>query len=509
MTRHITIDPMTRLEGHGRIEIFLDEAGEVADAYMQVPELRGFERFCVGRPAEEMPCITERICGVCPSAHHMAATRALDDLWHVDPPPAAHKVRELFYNLFMFEDHTLHFYFLGGPDFIVGPAAPAAERNVLGVIAKVGLEIGGRVIAVRKEARAIMAEIAGKAIHPVFGLPGGVSKPIGPELGERLRQAAPGFVDFAAFSLQVFADVVLKNRAYLDAILAEHYTHRTHYMALVDEQRKVTFYRGRVRVVDPSGRQVAFFEPRDYLAHIAEHVEPWTYVKFPFLRTPGWKGFVDGPESGVYRVAPLARLNVAEGMATPRAQEHYEQMFATLGGKPAHATLAFHWARLIEALQAAETVLAYSQDPEILSPDVRRVPTATPTEGVGIVEAPRGTLIHHYQTDANGILTGVNLLVATVHNSAPIQMAIKKAAQGVIHHGQVDEGLLNQVEMAFRAYDPCFGCATHTVPGGMPLVVHIHDAGGRVRVVTREGTTEDYERSLRDAGSLSRQRPAP
>lgn len=480
MTERITIDPITRLEGHGKIEIFLDDHGEVSQAYLQVPELRGFERFCVGRAAEEMPRITPRICGVCPTAHHMASTRTLDDLYHVDPPPVAHKLRELFYNLFMFEDHTLHFYFLGGPDFIVGPTAPAATRNVLGVIGKVGLEIGGKVIAARKEAREIMIEMAGKVIHPVFGIAGGVSKPMTLELVERLKKAAPGFVDFAAFSLQAFADIVLKNKAYVDTILADHYVHHTHYMGLVDERRKVTFYRGRVRVVDPLGTEVALFEPRDYLTHIAEHVEPWSYVKFPFLKQPGWKGFVDGKASGVYRVAPLARLNVADGMATPRAQEHYEQMYATLGGKPAHNTLAFHWARLIEALQAAEAVENLSCDPELLDPNVRRLPTEAPTEGVGIVEAPRGTLIHHYRTDANGILTAVNLIVATGHNAAPIQMSIERAAKGVIHNGVVNDGLLNMVEMAFRAYDPCHACATHSLPGEMPLVVRIHDASGRV-----------------------------
>ncbi len=480
MTERITIDPITRLEGHGKIEIFLDDHGEVSQAYLQVPELRGFERFCVGRAAEEMPRITPRICGVCPTAHHMASTRTLDDLYHVDPPPVAHKLRDLFYNLFMFEDHTLHFYFLGGPDFIVGPTAPAATRNVLGVIGKVGLEIGGKVIAARKEAREIMTEMAGKVIHPVFGIAGGVSKPMTLELVERLKKAAPGFVDFAAFSLQAFADIVLKNKAYVDTILADHYVHHTHYMGLVDERRKVTFYRGRVRVVDPLGTEVALFEPRDYLKHVAEHVEPWSYVKFPFLKAKGWKGFVDGADSGVYRVAPLARLNVADGMATPRAQEHYEQMYATLGGKPAHNTLAFHWARLIEALQAAEAVEHLSRDPELLDPNVRRLPTEAPTEGVGIVEAPRGTLIHHYRTDANGILTAVNLIVATGHNAAPIQMSIERAAKGVIHNGVVNDGLLNMVEMAFRAYDPCHACATHSLPGEMPLVVRIHDASGNV-----------------------------
>jgi len=480
MSQRITIDPITRLEGHGRIEIFLDDQGEVSNAYMQIPELRGFERFCLGRAAEEMPQITSRICGVCPSAHHMAATRALDALYHVDPPPAAHKIRELFYNLFMFEDHTLHFYFLGGPDFIVGPSAPAAERNVVGVIGKVGLEIGGKVIAIRKEAREIMTEMAGKAIHPVFGLPGGISKPMKKELVERLQKSAQGFVDFAAFSLQAFGDLVLKNQAYVDTILADHYAHRTNYMGTVDANGKVNFYRGQVRVVDPAGKTFLEFAPADYLTHIAEHVEAWSYIKFPFLKKQGWKGFVDGPGTSLYRVAPLARLNVADGMATPRAQEHYEQMYQTLGGKPVHNTLATHWARLIEALQAAETVQVLADDPEILSPVVRLLPTEPPTEGVGIVEAPRGTLINHYATDPNGILTSVNLMVATVHNAAPIQMSIEKAAKGVIHHGNVDQGLLNQVEMAFRAYDPCFGCATHALPGEMPLRATIRDARGDV-----------------------------
>jgi F420-non-reducing hydrogenase large subunit len=487
MTQRITIDPITRLEGHGKIEIFLDERGEVANAYMQVPELRGFEQFCVGRAAEEMPHITPRICGVCPTAHHMASTRALDDLYHVDPPPSAHKVRELFYNLFMFEDHTLHFYYLGGPDFIVGPTAPPAERNILGVIGKVGLEIAGKVIAARKEARALMAEMGGKVVHPVIGVAGGISKPVTAETAEWLRKAAPGMIDFAAFSLKAFADIVLANQAYVETILADHYTHRTHYMGLVDDRRRVTFYRGRVRVVDPEGQEVLLFEPRDYLAHIAEHVEPWSYIKFPFLKKPGWRGFVDGKASGVYRVAPLARLNVADGMATPRAQEHYEQMYSVLGGKPAHFTLALHWARLIEALQAAETVEALSRDPEITSRDVRRLPTDAPTEGIGIVEAPRGTLIHHYKSDAEGILTFANLIVATGHNAAPIQMSIEKAAKGTIHKGEVNDGLLNMVEMAFRAYDPCHACATHSLPGDMPLVIRVHDAAGKVvRTVRRD-----------------------
>lgn len=490
MSRQITIDPITRLEGHGKIEILLDDKGNVSEAYLQIPELRGFEAFCVGRPAEEMPHITARICGVCPAAHHLAAARALDDLYHVEPPPAGHKIRDLFYNLFMFEDHTLHFYFLGGPDFVVGPGAPAAERNVLGVINKVGLDIGKKVIAIRKEAREIMAAIGGRTVHPVFALPGGVSKPLDRELVERAKRAAAGFVDFAQFSLEVFANVVLKNQSYLKIVTSEEFTHRTHYMGLVDEENQPNFYRGQVRVVSPTGEQLARFEPKEYLSKIAERVEPWTFVKFPYLRNPGWKGFVDGAGSGVYRVGPLARLNVAARMATPKAQEHFEAMYKALGGRPAHQTLAFHWARLIEALQAAETIEALVHDPEILDPNVRTLPTSAPTEGIGIVEAPRGTLVHHFRTDPNGVLTFVNLIVASLHNAAPVQMSIRKAAKAFIKGGKVSDGLLNTLEMAFRAYDPCNSCATHALPGELPLEVRIKDArGGLLETLTRGNVT--------------------
>jgi len=485
MSQRITIDPITRLEGHGKIEIFLDDQGEVAQAYLQIPELRGFERFCLGRAAEEMPRITQRICGVCPSAHHMASARALDDLYHVDPPPAAHKIRELFYNLFMFEDHTLHFYFLGGPDFIVGPTAPKGARNIVGVIGKVGLEIGGKVIEARKIARGFMSEMAGKVIHPVFGLPGGVSKPLKAEMVERLKAAAQGMVDFAQFSLQAFHDIVLGNQAYVDTILADFYAHKTNYMGMVDANGRNTFYRGPIRVIDPTGKRLAQFEPKDYLQHIAEHVEPWSYIKFPFLKQSGWKGFVDGADSGIYSVAPLARLNVADGMATPVAQQAYEQYVATLGGKPVHHTLANHWARVVELMYAAERMKELADDPELTDPNVRTIPTAVPREGVGIVEAPRGTLIHHYRTDERGVIEQANLIVATQGNAARMAMSVEKAAKGMISGKEISEGLLNMVEMAFRAYDPCFGCATHALPGAMPLMVRLRDADGNTLSVLR------------------------
>jgi F420-non-reducing hydrogenase large subunit len=249
-------------------------------------------------------------------------------------------------------------------------------------------------------------------------------------------------------------------------------------MGLVDSSNKVNFYDGDVRVVDPDGSEYAKFKPRDYLSHIAEHVEPWSYIKFPYLKNKGWKGFVDGKDSGVYRVAPLARLNASDGMATPLAQEEFERMYSVLGGKPAHNTLAYHWARLVELLYASERLLELAKDEEILDPNIRTIPTATPSEGIGIVEAPRGTLIHHYQTDDNGVITGVNLIVATVNNAAALSMSVSKAAKSLIRNGEVSEGLLNMVEMAFRAYDPCLACASHSLPGETPLEVSIIDSSG-------------------------------
>ncbi len=479
--QRISIDPITRLEGHGKIEIFLTEEGDVANAYLQVPELRGFERFCVGRPAEDMPNITNRICGVCPEAHHMASTKALDALFHVDPPPTAKKLRELFYSIFYATDHTTHFYALGGPDFVMGPDAPVAERNILGVIQKVGMEVAGKVLKMRHDGHHLIKMIGGRPVHPNWGLPGGVSKGINEEQREEIERLGREAIEFAKFSLKLFEDVVLNNSDYVDLIKSEAFIHRTYNMGTVDEHNHVNFYDGMIRVVGPDGKEHAKYHPKDYLEYVAEHVEPWTYLKFPYLKKIGWKGFVDGVDSGVYKATPLARLNAADGMATPLAQAEYERMYDTLGGKPVHHTLATHWARLIELLYATERWVELATDPEITGEEVRVLPTETPDEGVGCVEAPRGTLTHHYWTDERGILTRVNLIVGTTNNNAAINMSIKKAAQALIKKGTVvREGLLNRVEMAFRAYDPCMACATHTLPGQMPLEVIIRDHRGEI-----------------------------
>jgi F420-non-reducing hydrogenase large subunit len=479
--KRVTIDPITRLEGHGKIEIFLNEEGDVANAYLQIPELRGFEQFCVGRPAEEMPRITNRICGVCPEAHHMAGTKALDALFHVEPTSVAKKIRELLYSSFYVTDHTVHFYALGGPDFVLGPDAPPAERNILGVVHKVGLEIGSQVIECRMRNHHVIQMLGGRGIHPVAGLPGGWSKAISKEERQEIEEIAHKNVEFAQFSLKLFDDLVLGNKAYVDLILSDGYTHRIYSMGTVDEKNHVNFYDGMIRVVDPVGKEFAKYQARDYAQHVAERVEPWGYLKFPYLKNVGWNGFVDGIGSGIYSATPLSRLNAADGMATPKAQEAYDKLYDTLGGKPVHHQLATHWARLVELLYAAERMLELATDPEITDPNVRAPVTETPDEGVGSVEAPRGTLTHHYWTDEKGILTKVNLIVGTTNNYAPISLSIKKAAKAAIQKGQeITNGALNQIEMAFRSYDPCMSCATHSLPGQMPLEVTIWDSEGQV-----------------------------
>ncbi len=489
--KSITIDPVTRLEGHGKIHLFLNDDGSLANCYFQVPELRGFEVFCRNRPVEEMARITTRICGVCPEAHHMASCKAADAVYGVTPPRAALKLRELLYNGFYAGDHTTHFYALGGPDFVVGPEAPKAERNILGVVAKAGLEIGAEVIRQRARGQRVVEIIGGKALHPVTALPGGMSKRVSPEEQQEMIQIGREMVEFAKLTVKIFEDVVLKNQTYVDLILSDMFSHRTYSIGLIDPNGKVNFYDGTVRVVDPDGKEFARYEPKEYLEHISEAVMPYSYLKYPFLKKVGWKGLVDGSDSGVYRATPMSRLNVSTGMATPLAQAEYERLYSTLtgdasGSKPVHATLAIHWARVVELVFACESVLKQAQDEEITSDKIHLPPTGIVGEGVGTVEAPRGLLTHHYKTDEKGIIREANLIVGTTNNNAGISMSIKKAAEGLIKKGQeVRDGTLNMIEMAFRAYDPCFGCATHAAVGKMPMEITIHEADGRVREVIR------------------------
>lgn len=476
----IEINPMTRLEGHAKVAVFLDEDGRVENTYFQVPTVRGFESFCEGRNAEEMPRTATSICGVCPVAHHMASAKALDDLYGVNPTPTAEKIRRLMYNSYIFEDHLLHFYYLGGPDFIVEPESEPSKRNVLGVIEETGIDIGKRVINNRSAAQSIVKSIGGDAIQPVNCTVGGVLEKLEPEERKEIKSKSESCLDFAKFTLDLFHDIVLGEEDYVDMINSDPYTLDTHYMGLVDEDNCVNLYDGEVSVVNTKGDQLEKFEGQSYLDHIGEKIDnTWTYLEFPFLKKRGWKGIESGEEGGIYRVGPLARLNASDGMSTPLAQKEYDRMYEALGGKPVHKTLAYHWARLIEMLFAAERMVELSEDENITGEDIRNVPSRAPKEGIGVVGAARGTLYHHYKTSENGVLEDVNLIVPTTHNHGGICMAIDKAARGAIDGGEISKRDLNKIEMAFRAHDPCMACATHSLPGKMPLEVVVFDSEGR------------------------------
>ncbi len=479
----VTVDPITRLEGHGKIEIFLDDSGNVKNAYWQVPEVRGFERFCIGRRVTELNQITARLCGVCPGAHHLASTKAIDGCYNAKPTEAAFHIRDTFYMAHFVHSHIAHFYALAAGDFVCGPAAPAAQRNVLGVVAAVGLETGSAVLKARAQAQHIQEIIGGKATHPVMGVPGGVTKAISKDEAKTIQEYADNLVAFSQTSLKIFHDVVLANKEYVDIITNKDlYYHETYHMGLVNDKNQLEFHDGPVRVKDQTGKEVDKYDAFDYLNHIDEAVEPWSYEKFPYLKNPGYKGLVDGPDSGLYRATPLSRLNVADSISTPLANEALQEYREVLGvkdtGAPVQFTLATHWARLIEMLYAAEKLKEDAYSDKLLDANIKQTDLVPGGRGVGCVEAPRGTLTHDYTCDENGIVTACNLVVGTTNNNGPICMDVAKVAKALIKNYDVSPGLLNMVEMAFRAYDPCNSCATHSLPGQMPLTAEIRNADG-------------------------------
>ena len=463
MTQHILIDPVTRIEGHGKIEIALDSDGKVSDARFQVPEFRGFEKFCEGRAAEEMPTLTQKICGVCPTAHHIASTKALDDLFNVSPPLAAKNIRELVYHAFIFEDHLLHVYYLGGADWLLGPDVPASQRNILGLADKMGKPFTSMMMAARNKAREIISRIAGSALYPVFGLPGGISKSLSAEDRNFALSASDDMVAFAGMSLNLFDKLLLKRSSMTEMMTDPLYYQPTYYLGMVDDIGRLSFYDGRIRIVDPAGAVHSTFKARDFSRHLIERVESWTYMKTLALKDTGRGGFSANAPDGIYRVGPLARLNVSSGISTPLAHGEYEKMMNYFGKKPVHHTMAYHWARLIEVLYAAERTAELARDSNILHPKVRNLPKPLLTErsGTGACEAPRGTLLHAYQANSQAIILKLNLVVATQHNAAAICRSVYQAASGLISDGQISERITNRIEMAYRAYDPCLACATH------------------------------------------------
>lgn len=445
----INIQPITRIEGHAKVVIQLDDAGNVADTRLHVQALRGFEKFCEGRPAEEMPRIVCHICGICPWAHHLASSKAGDACFGVIPPPAAVKLRRLMQMIAYVGDKLLHFYFLAAPDFVMGPDADYGDRNVVGIIAAAP-DIAQKVVHFRHLTAQILENFAGRAIHPTFSLPGGVSKPMGEKERDDILGKARELLDFSRFTIDFAKKNVFAN--YMDAV-ENLGVIKVGYLGTVTDDGALDFYDGRLRLMKPDGAYDDFAY-EDYLDFIGEHVEPWSYQKFPYARQWG-NGLsldLENP-AGVYRSNCLARINVCDKMATPLAQAELEE-FRSHFGRPVHLTLLYHYARLIELVQCAETMVALLEDPEITSPDIRVDIQPRAGRGVGSVEAPRGTLIHDYETDENGLIKKANIIVGTTHNNAAMNLSVKQAATELIKNGAYDQGVLNKVEMAIRAYDP-------------------------------------------------------
>ncbi|SHE71381.1 F420-non-reducing hydrogenase large subunit [Desulfacinum infernum DSM 9756] len=449
MAREIHIQPITRIEGHASIQIQLDDAGEVRDARVNIMSLRGFEKFIEGKPAEEVPRIVSRICGICPWMHHLASNKAVDRCFGVTPPPAGRKLRELMQTIAHAEDKLLHFFFLAAADFVIGPDADYAVRNVIG-IAKANPELAQKVVQMRYKTKMILEKFAGKAIHPVAGVVGGFAKPMTEEDRREILAQMRELLDFALFTLEFAKEKVFP--PYLDAIQTLGVI-RTGFMGTVDDDGALNLYDGKIRLMKADGSYTDF-DAQDYTDYLGEHVEPYSYGKMPYAKAwnEGFSLDLEEPK-GIYRVNTLARINVADKMATPRAQAELEE-FRERFGRPAQATLLYHWARLIEEVYACEHAIELLEDPEICSPEVRTPAEPKAGRGVGCVEAPRGTLIHDYSTDENGCITRANLIVGTTHNIGPMNMSVKQAAKSLIHEGKVDEGMLNRIEMAVRAYDP-------------------------------------------------------
>jgi F420-non-reducing hydrogenase large subunit len=472
MGKTLTIQPVTRIEGHAKITIKLDDAGNVSDTQVNVLELRGFEKFCIGKPVEEMPRITTRICGVCPWSHHNASAKATDAVFGVDPPPAGKKLRELCNSIAFIEEHILHFYFLAGADFVLGPEADYSVRNVFGIISAAP-DLAKRVVRVRHMAALMLEMIAGKAIHPAAAVPGGFSRPLLEEERKELRKMADECLELAKFSMSFAKNNLFPK--YLDVVKSLGVIN-TGFLGTVKEDGSLDLYDGKLRMMSADG-SYEDFKYEDYTDYISEHVEPWSYLKFPYMKKGGeFSMDLDNPK-GIYRTNTLARMNVCDKIDTPLAQAELEE-FREKFGRPAQQTLLYHWARLIELLHNAENALRLLDDPEITSTDTRKKVEVRAARGVGCVEAPRGTLIHDYETDENGLITNVNLIVGTTHNNAPINMSVKSAAMDLIKDGKYDQGILNKVEMMIRAHDPCLSCATHRLDGKIGVKIDIVDPEG-------------------------------
>ena len=466
-TQKITIEPVTRIEGHAKVTVHLDANGHVERALFHVNEFRGFEKFCEGRLYFEMPSITPRICGICPVSHHLAAAKACDALVGAPPPRPASLLRELMHMGQVIQSHGMHFFELAGPDLLLGFDADPAIRNVVGLI-QANPELAVKAVNVRKYGQEIIRIVGGRRVHPNFAVPGGVNKALKPAERDAILAGYDENLATLQAGLALMKDWAEKNRE----DIRKFAVFSTGYFGLVTPEGGLELYDGDCRLVDAQGKQLEQFPGSRYLDYIAEHVESWSYLKFPYYKKMGWP-------AGVYRVGPLGRLNVAQKIDTPLANEELKKFKALNDGKPVENTLYYHYARLIEAVFAMEKARQLLDDPDILSTDILNTRHEYVGEGVGVIEAPRGTLFHHYWANGNGQLLKVNLIVATGHNNWAMSKAVDSVAKTYLNGNSVREGLLNRIEAAIRAYDPCLSCSTHAL-GQMPLLVEFVDATGTV-----------------------------
>ncbi len=478
MTRKIVIDPVTRVEGHGKVTIHLDDQGNVAQSRLHIVEFRGFERFVQGRPYWEAPVLVQRLCGICPVSHHLAGAKAMDVVVGAGTgeglTPTAEKIRRLMHYGQIFQSHSLHFFHLASPDLLFGYDSPPETRNVIGV-ALANRELATQAVLMRKYGQEVIAATAGKKIHGTGAVPGGVNKSLSAEERDKLLKGDGGplhadqMIAWSQGALAFFKSYYKKNKDFID-----HFSKfPSNHLSLVRKDGALDLYHGVLRAVDAEGRRILDdVEGREYLQHIREDVKSWSYMKFPHLKALG-------PEKGWYRVGPLARLNVVDFIPTPLAQKEFEEYKAATAGKPNDMCMHTHWARLIEVLHAAEKMRELLLDPDILGTNLVVKGQRRP-EGVGIIEAPRGTLIHHYAVGSDDLIEMANLIVSTTHNNEPMNRAVNCVARAMLTGAkEITEGMLNAVEVAIRAYDPCLSCATHAY-GQMPLEVSLHDAAGNL-----------------------------
>ncbi|MBI9045092.1 MAG: Ni/Fe hydrogenase subunit alpha [Anaerolineaceae bacterium] len=462
VAQKITIEPVTRIEGHAKITINIDDKGVVDHAYLHVNEFRGFEKFCEGRMFFEMPNITPRICGICPVSHHLAAAKAADMVAGSPPPRPANLLRELMHMGQTIQSHGMHFFELAGPDFLFGFDSDPATRNVVGII-QANPELALKAVNLRKFGQEIIRLLGGRRVHPSFAIPGGVNKALAAQDRDTILSSLQDALETTQVGISVIKDWASKNQEDINKFA----NFKSGYFGLVTPDNELELYDGNIRLIDQDGKQLELFDGQNYLDYIAEHVEDWSYLKFPYYKKLGWPG-------GVYRVGPLGRLNVAESISTPLANEELANYKTLNNGSPIEQTLYFHYARLIETVFAIEKVQVLLDDPDILSTDILNTKQDFKGEGVGVIEAPRGTLFHHYWTNDRGQLEKVNLIVATGHNNWAMSKAVDSVAKTYLSGNDITEGLLNRVEAAVRAHDPCLSCSTHAI-GQMPIIIEIRD----------------------------------